>query len=155
MTTKVANSPLGNYVVYGDTINVAGLGISQIQYVKIDKGAAGASSPVTDANPMPVTGTVVSGPSTFSTTTNASITVTTSASKQTILAANDNRKFASVSLQGTAVVHLELSDNAASTTRYWAALVNQYDYLPIPNGYTGIVTAISITSSSAVVVKEG
>lgn len=151
MSTKVFNGPLNQYQVLGDNVTVVGQGIFQKQYVQLDIGTTGNSSPVTSSNPLPVS----TSAGTFSTTTNASITVTTSATKQTILAANASRKFASVSLQGTNIVHIELSDNAASTTRYWAALVNQYDYLPIPDGYTGVVTAISITGSSAILVKEG
>ena len=47
---KVSNPPLGSYPVYAD--NVSG---KQAQIIKLDKGTEGLSSPITDANPLPVT----------------------------------------------------------------------------------------------------
>jgi len=47
---KIANAPLQSFAVHSDT--VAG---AACQYVKLDIGAVGASSPVTASNPIPTT----------------------------------------------------------------------------------------------------
>lgn len=49
---KIANAPLGSFPVHSDSLDANG---GRVQYVKLDMGAAGLSSPVTALNPLPVT----------------------------------------------------------------------------------------------------
>ena len=62
MSPTIYNSPLTNYTPASDTIS----GV-EYPYCKLDIGGVGVSSPVTAANPVPVTGTITATETSYAT----------------------------------------------------------------------------------------
>lgn len=154
MTQKVANSPLGSFLVHDDTITASG---AKAQLIKIDKGAAGLSSPVTDANPLPVSATIAAGGvvSTKTALTPSAPTAATIAATSTVaVAANANRK--GLILINTSNNTMSLSFGAvpavlnSGVTLYPGGTysMGEYDY------NLGEVRAIASAGSSNLAIQE-
>lgn len=69
-------------------------------------------------------------------------TVGDSATSVTILAANAQRKGASITNASTAILYLNLTGATATTTTAYHVALNQNDYFEVPFGYTGLITGI-------------
>ena len=100
---------------------------------------------VTAATPLPVTGTLVPGTPVVPTGTNANVNDTNA--DTTILAANANRRGATIWNDSTAILYLLLASGTASATN--ASLsIPAGGYYEVPFGYTGIIKGIWASDAS-------
>lgn len=110
-------------------------------------------TPVSAANPLPVTGSISIAPATTGTPTQ----VAASASAVTLLAANAGRKGATFVNDSTAILFLILSATTPTSSVYTVALSAKGtigSYYEAPYGYTGIVKGIWSAANGNAVVTE-
>ena len=89
-----------------------------------------------------------------SATTGTQATPSLSTTSATLLAANTNRRGASVFNNSTSIVYVRLSATASSTTTFTVKL-EPNDYYEVPSNYNGAITAILNTgTTTAVQVTE-
>lgn len=116
-------------------------------------GALGADglTLASSANPLPVSG--ATAPATFATGTPTQVNA--SASAVTLLAANANRKAASIYYDAGAIGYIILSATTPTTSVYSIKMGQGYfNYFEVPPGYTGIVQGIFSAATGAVAVTE-
>lgn len=111
----------------------------QAQIVKIGVGADGAATFLSGGAGNSDAGSPRVTPSGAGTGTQSN--VPDAAADTTILAANANRRGATVYNDSTAILYL-LCANATSSTTVWTYKMQPEDYFEIPAGYTGIVKGI-------------
>ncbi|MDZ7966867.1 MAG: hypothetical protein RM368_18125 [Nostoc sp. DedSLP03] len=96
----------------------------------------------------PATATLVESTSGTSTPT----TVASSTSSQTILAANSNRKGATIWNDSTATLYLEFGTTA--TTSAFTVKLSPGGYYEVPFHYTGVISGIWSTANGNALVRE-
>lgn len=101
-------------------------------------------------NPMPINNSGTGGYVLSTATTSA--TVASATTNQALLAANANRKGASIWNNGSATLYVDV-DGAASTTDYAFQLAPN-GYAEIPFGYTGAISGIWSAVSGNALVRE-
>lgn len=123
----------------GDLISTNDIGGGvKVQRVKAQFGADGSATDVADADGarLPV--------KTPMSTTAIRTTVPDNATSVTILAANTNRKGASITNTSSAVLFLALGAAAATTTDYTEKIAQDESY-KVPSDYAGIIVGIWAT----------
>lgn len=82
--------------------------------------------------------------------------VASSASSVTILAANPNRRGASIANTSTAILYLRLNDagGAATATTAHSVQMASNTYFEVPFGYTGVITGIWASANGQANVTE-
>lgn len=101
--------------------------------------------------PVYIVGTEVESAPT--TAENGAVTsVNASASNTTILAANSNRRGATVFNDSTAIVYLKLGSGSSSTS--FTVRMDGYGYYEVPFGYTGVITGTWASATGAARVTE-
>jgi len=88
-----------------------------------------------------------------SVTGNGPATVASAAADTLLLAANANRRGATVANDSTSVLYLSLGTNAASNTAYTVKL-NAAGYYEVPFGYTGALRGIWASANGAARITE-
>ncbi|WP_445626639.1 hypothetical protein [Nostoc sp. DSM 114167] len=96
----------------------------------------------------PATATLVQSTSDDSTPT----TVASSTTSVTILAANSNRKGATIWNDSTAILYLELG--ATATTGAFTAKLFASGYYEVPFNYTGVISGIWSAANGNALVRE-
>ncbi|WP_445629267.1 hypothetical protein [Nostoc sp. DSM 114167] len=96
----------------------------------------------------PATAILVESTSSTSTPT----TVDASTTSETILAANSNRKGATIWNDSTATLYLEFG--ATATTSAFTAKLNPSGYYEVPFHYTGVISGIWSAANGNALVRE-
>ncbi len=120
---KVANPPLGSYPVLVDR-NTAG---SDMQVIRLDIGVGTAESRVTPANPLPVTGTVVTS-GLMVTFTPSRVSIPNNASTS-VIAANSSRVPGSYIFNNSATVSFYLQYGAAAVLNEGVLIYPQQGFI--------------------------
>lgn len=144
---KVSNNPLGSFLVAADRISNV-----DYQIVKLDIGAEGASSPITAANPLPITGSISSS---LASATSATETLAApTAVSSSVLASNSSRKGGWLKNVGDIAVWVSLSATAATSK---PSKLDPGEVLQLASGavkYTGEVCAITASGTGSLEVVE-
>ena len=88
----------------------------------------------------------------MSSTTGTITPVSASAESKTLLAANANRKGATIHNLSTASLHLALAGTAS--TGSFTVLLETSDYYEVPYQYTGIISGIWMSENGGAMVTE-
>lgn len=153
------NKSRDQYVdAYAAVVQVTTVGLQLMPTQDPTKGLARAAflvdstgAPITDANPLPVDGSIVIAPvdSNTGTLSNVSGSITSG----TILAANTARLGASVYNDSSAILYLRLSSGTASATSFTVKMQPE-DYYEVPFSYVGAITGVWASATGAARVTE-
>lgn len=129
------------------TVRTDDVGGVHIPYTKLDKGGDGASSAVTDSNPLPV---LPQQCNTSSATT--SFTVGTTATDGNVLTADSGRKEVHLQNDSDTIIYLGFG-RAAELNKGYALAPNRGNTF-VSNVWTGSISAISSAASKKLLISE-
>lgn len=129
--------------VSGDLIATDDIGGVKHQRVKMEYGADGSATDVSDVSPMPTKQYSVTG---------APTSVASSATTVTLLAANGLRRGATIWNNSTAVLYVNFGATASATACVVKMVADAY--YEVPYGYTGAISGIWASANGFARVVE-
>jgi len=144
----MANNTTLNVMTGGDVIADEDISGVKHQLVKLEYGLAGTATLVSATNPLPTYTEDAT-----SITSNGPTAVTSAAADTLILAANNNRRGATIFNDSTATLNISLGTNAASATAFSVQLGSK-GYFEVPFHYSGQIRGFWATANGFARVTE-